>query len=73
MMGIIARCVGHHWGGLWASLPVVWGIIGVDDGQHWLWCGAILGDLKGKRKGRLGKRCVDGACGGWGESLWWRS
>jgi len=20
--------------------------------------------------GRLGKRCVDGACGGWGESLW---
>jgi hypothetical protein len=48
----------------------MWGNIGVNDGQHWLWCGAILGDLKGKRKGRLGKRCVDGACGAWGESLW---
>ena len=25
---------------------------------------------QGKRKGRLGKSYVDGACGGWGESLW---
>ena len=31
---------------------------------------AILAYLKGKRKGRLGKSYVDGACGGWGESLW---
>jgi hypothetical protein len=49
MMGIIARCVGHHWGGLWASLPVVWGIIGVDDGHHCAWCGALLGTMMGGR------------------------
>jgi len=30
-----------------------------------------MGDLaQGKRKGRLGKSYVDGACGVWGESLW---
>jgi hypothetical protein len=26
--------------------------------------------VQGKRKGRLGKSYVEGACGGWGESLW---
>lgn len=26
--------------------------------------------VQGERKGRLGKSYVDGACGGWGESLW---
>jgi hypothetical protein len=32
------------------------------------WLGGVA--FKGERKGRLGKSYVDGACGGWGESLW---
>ena len=38
----------------------------------WCFFGGEGDSAQGKRKGRLGKSYVDGACGDWGESLWSR-
>ena len=59
--------------GLSLYLPFFWDFV-TGNRRKSLGKGVFFGgegdSAQGERKGRLGKSYVDGACGGWGESLW---